>query len=124
MTLDLPKERWELFFHDLSKGRFGWATKIEVMSNAIGDQFLNENLPLNGITAEQKGDASIVSISVGEDAAHQTHNIVNPTKVTFLGYHKNLDGIVEIEEGNGTKTLVHIFEPVPLTISYAEYGLW
>ncbi len=124
MMLDLPKEKWEQFFHDLSKARFGWTTKIEVMNNSIGDQFLSENLPLNGVTAEHKGNLRTIGISVGEDNAHQTHNIVNPTKVTFLGYHKNLDGIVEIEEENGTKTLVHIFEPVPLTINHAEYALW
>ena len=62
MTLNLPKEKWARFFDDLSKRRFGWTTKIEVMNNAVGDQILSENLPLNGITAEQKGDQNTIEI--------------------------------------------------------------
>jgi len=121
MTLNLPKEKWAQFFNDLSKRRFGWITKIEVMNDSIGDQILSEHLALNGITVEQNGDESTIEISVGEDTTHQSHNIVNPTKVAFLGDDEKLGSIVEIEEKNGTKTLVHIIEPMPLLVSYSEY---
>jgi len=124
MTLDIPREKWAQFFSDLSKRRFGWTTKIEVMNDSIGDQVLSENLPLNGITAEQKGDESAVEISVGENTTHQSHNIVNPTKVAFLGEGENIGGIVEIEEANGTKTLIHIIEPMPVIVSYSEYEIF
>ena len=124
MSLNLPKEKWAQFFDDLSKRRFGWTTKIEVMSDAVGDQILSENLPLNGITAEQKGDESTVEISVGENTTHQSHNIVNPTKVAFLGEDERLGGIVEIAEENGTKTLIHIIKPMAVIISRSEYEIF
>jgi len=120
MTLNIPKEKWAQFFSDLSKRRFGWTTKIEVMNDSIGDQVLSENLPLNGITFEQTGDETTIEIAVGENMTHQSHTIVNPGKVAFFGKDEKAGGFVEIEEANGTKTLVHIIEPMPMTVSYSE----
>ena len=124
MTLDIPREKWEQFFDDLSKRRFGWTTKIEVMNDSIGDQVLSENLPLNGITVEQTGDVSAIEIAVGASTTHQSHNIVNPSKVAFLGDDEKSGSVVEIEEENGTKTLVHIIEPMPVIVSYSEYEIF
>ncbi len=42
-----------VFFDDLSKRRFEWQTKIEVIKESIGDQILAEGLALNGITLEE-----------------------------------------------------------------------
>ena len=124
MTLDIPKEKWAQFFSDLSKRRFGWTTKIEVMNDAIGDQVLSENLPLNGITAEQTDDEITIEIAVGVNTTHQSHTIVNPGKVGFLGVDERAGGFIEIEEANGTKTLVHIIEPMPIMVSYTEYEVF
>ena len=120
MTLDIPKEKWAQFFSDLSKRRFGWTTKIEVMNESIGDQVLSGNLPLNGISVEQTGDETTIEIAVGANTTHQSHTIVNPGKVAFLGDNERAGGFVEIEEANGTKTLVHIIEPMPMMVSYSE----
>ena len=120
MTLDIPKEKWAQFFSDLSKRRFGWTTKIEVMNESIGDQVLSENLPLNGITSEQTGDETTIEIAVGANTTHQSHTIVNPGKVAFFGDNERAGGFVEIEEANGTKTLVHIIVPMPMMVSYSE----
>ena len=109
------------YIDDLSKRRFGWTTKIEVMSDSIGDQILSENLPLNGITVEHTGDETTIEIAVGVSTEHQSHNIVNPSKVAFLGDDEKAGGILEIEEDNGTKTLVHIIEPIPVVVSYSEF---
>ena len=124
MTLEIPKEKWVQFFDDLSKRRFGWTTKIEVMNDFIGDQILSENLPLNGITVEQTGNDSAIEIAVGASTTHQSHNIVNPSKVAFLGNDEKSGGVVEIEEDSGTKTLVHIIEPMPVIVSYSEYEIF
>ncbi len=124
MTLDIPKEKWAQFFSDLSKRRFGWTTRIEVMNDAIGDQVLSENLPLNGITAEQNGDDTTIEIAVGVNTTHQSHTIVNPIKVGFLGIDERAGGYVEIEEANGTKTLAHIIKPMPVMVSYSEYEVF
>ena len=90
------------------------------MNDSIGDQVLSENLPLNGITFEQTGDETTIEIAVGANTTHQSHTIVNPGKVAFFGKDEKAGGFVEIEEANGTKTLVHIIEPMPMTVSYSE----
>ena len=125
MTLEIPKEKWAQFFNDLSRRRFGWTTKIEVMNDSIGDQVLSENLPLNGITVEETGDETTIEIAVGPNTTtHQSHTIVNPEKVAFLGDNERAGGFIEFEEANGTKTLVHIIEPMPITVTYSEYEVF
>ena len=124
MTINLPKEKWVQFLDDLNKRRFGWSTKIEVMNATIGDQVLSDGLPLNGFTVEQKGDQTSIEIALGKTIEnHQSHNIYNPIKVAFLDESEKNGGIVEIEEENGTKTLVHIIEPMSVVISYSEFEI-
>ena len=124
MTLDIPKEKWAQFFSDLSKRRFGWTTKIEVMNDSIGDQVLSENLPLTGITFERTGDETTIEIAVGANTTHQSHTIVNPGKVAFFGDNERAGGFLEIEEADGTKTLIHIIKPMPVIVSYLEYEIF
>ncbi len=121
MTIEIPKEKWIKFFDDLSKRRFGWETKIEVMNESVGDQILSDGLPLNGITFEEKSGRHELEIAVGETAGqHQTHNISNPTKVAYLDEGDFLGGVVEIEEENSTKTLIKLLNPMPVYFGYDE----
>ena len=121
MTNEIPKQNWNMFFNDLTKRRFDWQTKIEVFNEDIGNQILDEGLSFSGITCEQDGDDTIVEIFVGNiDNQHQTHNIKNPTKVAYLGEDDKPGGVVEFEETDGTKTLLHIIQPMPIKIKYFE----
>jgi hypothetical protein len=44
----------------------------------------DDGLPLNGITVETKDDRTSIDISVGENTeSHQTHNIINPTRIAL-----------------------------------------
>lgn len=122
MTLEIPRQEWSRFFNDLSQRRFEWRTKVEVMSNTIGSQILSKNLPLVGVTFEEKNGADVIEIAVGEDSAqHQTHNVINPSKVAYLKTDEFPGGVLEIEENNGTKTLIHLIEPMPMIIGYSEF---
>lgn len=121
MTSEVPKKDWKMFLDDLTKRRFDWQTKIEVFNEDIGSQVLDEGLPLGGITCEQDGDDTVIEIFVGsDDDHHQAHNIKNPTKIAYLGEDDKPSGVVEIEEMDGTKTLVHIIQPMPIVIKYVE----
>lgn len=121
MTHDVPRQEWKDFFDDLSKRRFEWQTKIEVIKESIGDQILDQGLSLNGITVEEREDETTVGIIVGHDTGHhQTHNILNPTKVRYLADAEKPSGIVEIEEMDGTKTLVYIIQPQPIVLKFVE----
>ena len=124
MTIEIPKEKWAQFFDDLSKRRFGWETKIEVMNESVGDQILTTGLPLNGVTFEEKSGRHEIEIAVGETTEqHQTHNISNPRKVAYLDEGEFLGGVIEIEDEKNTKTLVNLLNPMPVYVGYAEYEI-
>ncbi|NNE97906.1 MAG: DUF5335 family protein [Pyrinomonadaceae bacterium] len=121
MTNEITRDDWQNFFDDLTKRRFEWQTKVEVFSDDFGSQVLDDGLPLSGITVEKDGEDTTVEIMVGtDDDHHQTHNIKNPTKIAYLGKDDKPGGIVEIEEMDGTKTLVHIIQPMPIVLKYLE----
>lgn len=124
MTIDIPKEKWTQFLDDLSRRRFGWATKIEVLDEAVGDQILSENLPLNGVTCSEKSGKPEIEIAVGDTAAqHQTHTITNPAKIQYLDEGDFFGGVIEIEDAEKAQTLVRLMNPMPVCVGYADYEI-
>ena len=124
MNLEIERQYWNEFFNSLSKRRYEWKTEIEVLDIERGDQILSANLRLNGITVEGTGKETTIDISVGEKTdRHQTHNIINPTRVAFLPAEGNHGDVVDIEEGNGTKTLIKFIEPVSLLVGFTEMSM-
>lgn len=124
MKSELKKEDWGRFFDTLSKRRFEWRTEIEVVGENVGDQTLSEGLPLNGITVETIDGRTSVDISVGASTGHhQTHNISNPVRVAFLAGDNFSGDVVDIEEADGTKTLIRFIEPMGLLVGFAEYEM-
>ena len=121
MNFEIKKENWADFFESLNKRRYEWKTRIEILNAEIGDQTLTEGLPLNGITVETKGDRTSIDISVGENTeAHQTHTINNPSSVAFLAGVDTHGDVIDIEEDDGTKTLITFIEPMGILIGYIE----
>lgn len=124
MSYEIKKEDWATFFENLSKRRGEWITEIEVLSPDAGDQFLSNGLPLNGITLESKAGKTSIDISVGETVNHhQTHMIQDPTRVAFRPGDADHDDVVDIEEANGTKTLIRFTEPMGVLVGMAEYQM-
>lgn len=121
MNYEIKRENWADFFESLSKRRYEWKTRIEVLNPEIGDQTLAEGLPLNGVTVETKGDRVTIDVSVGKSTdAHQTHNIKNPSRVAFLAAADKHQDVIDIEEEDGTKTLISFIEPMGILIGYME----
>ena len=124
MTIEIPQEKWSEFFNDLSRRRFGWTTRVEVLGGDIGDQILTEGLPLNGVTFEEKSGKKEIGLLVGETVdQHQTHAISNPVKVEFLNEGDFAGGVIAIEEENKTRTLVSLLNPMPVYVGYEGYEI-
>ena len=121
MTNEIPKKDWKQFFDDLSREKLDWQTKIEVMNNETGAQILAEGLALGGLTFENEEGQERIEVMVGSGTEnHQTHNIFEPEKVYFRRADDRQIGTVEIEDASGTKTLVHIIQPMPVLVEYVE----
>lgn len=124
MTIEIPKEKWTEFFNDFSKRRFGWESKIEILDESVGDQILSEGIPLNGVIFEEKSGRSEIEISTGENAErHQTHIISNPTKISYLSKDEYRGGVLEIEQENNVKTLIHLINPMPVIVGYSAFQM-
>jgi hypothetical protein len=121
MNAEINKNDWKNFFENLSKRRFEWRTRIEVLSPETGDQVLSDGLPLNGVTMETVGDDIRIDLSVGENTnRHLTHNIVNPSRVAFLKGNESHGDVIDIEEANGTKTLITFIGAMELMVGIME----
>jgi len=121
MDFEIKKEDWANFFKSLSRRRYEWKTRIEVFNSEIGDQVLSEGLSFNGITVETIGGRTSIDLSVGEHTeSHQTHNFQNPKKVAFLAAADNHSDVIDIEEHDGTKTLITFVEPMGIIIGFIE----
>lgn len=121
-TKELDKQEWTKFFDELSRDRFGWKTRVEVLKDEIGAQVLSDGLPFGGLMFEEKNGGAI-EIMLGEDAgAHQTHTIFNPQKV-FLQTGDDKTEIVEIEDEEGAKILVYFTRQASVLIEYGETEL-
>ncbi len=121
MNYEIKKDNWADFFTSLSKRRYEWKTKIEVLNPEMGGQTLTEGLPLNGVTVENTNDRISIDVSVGENAqAHQTHIIDEPLSVAFLAATDNHGDVIDIEEKDGTKTLITFIEPMGILIGHME----
>ncbi|MFT3744811.1 MAG: DUF5335 family protein [Pyrinomonadaceae bacterium] len=121
MNYEIEREDWKLFFDTLSKRRHEWKTEIEILSPTMGDQTLNSALPFNGITLERDGSKLTLDVLVGENTAnHQTHVIVEPNRVAFLASDGNHGDVIDIEEADGTKTLIRFVEPMDLLVGFTE----
>ncbi len=121
MKSEINRTEWTSFFDALSKRRFEWLTKVEVLKGDIGDQVLTEGLPLNGITVEKRGDNITIDLSVGENTdSFFTHLIKDPLTVEFVAAFGSHGDIINIEEQDGTKTLIQFIEPMGIVVGYTE----
>lgn len=121
MNYEIKKENWMNFFDSLSRRRYEWKTSIEILNPEMGDQTLTEGLPLNGVTVETKGERTSIEVSVGQGAgAHQTHTIIDPSRVAFLAAADGHGDVIDIEETDGTKTLITFIEPMAILIGHME----
>jgi len=123
MNVEIKRQEWTDFFETLSKRRYEWKTKIEVLKTDIGDQVLTEGLPFNGITVERTVDRLSIEVSVGENTeAHQTHTVSNPLRI-FLRTEENRADVIDIEEEDGTKTLITFIEPMGIWVEHVEVDI-
>ena len=105
-TQEIPRAEWRPFFDDFSLRHEGWIVNVEIMGSDIGDQE-QVRKPLAGVMADLKDPIARIEISVGNLLdGHMVHIIEAPERVwcklpTIAG-----DEAIEIEDGDGRKTLV------------------
>lgn len=119
MNFEIDRSEWARFLESLTKRRFEWRTEISVLSPANGDQVLSKGLWLLGFTLDTRAGQTTVEVAtMGPDLAHQTHSIMNPERILFLESENGQGDVVNIQESDGTKTLVRFMEPKGLLVGF------
>ncbi|HKQ76779.1 MAG TPA: DUF5335 family protein [Blastocatellia bacterium] len=113
---EVARDQWEAFFSEFSKRNQSRATRLEIFGD-LGAQEEERNLPLNGISIDERGiDAPRIEIMLGgaspDDGRHLTHTIARAIHIFQKNAADGTDEALEIEDAKGVKTLLR-FESLP-----------
>lgn len=116
MTKQVKKEDWKDFFDKLSRERLDWETHIQILSDETGAQVLSKGLPFVGLSFEEKSGRIELIVGTGPES-HQTHTITAPHFVAFESTGEKAEGTLDIEDADGTKTLIKFTQALPAAYS-------
>ena len=109
MPDEIKRSEWVAFFTEFNKRNHGRPTTLQVLGE-IGAGAEERNLPFLGIDVEKKGpDSPSVHIMLGGAAAgtpHLTHTLARVRRVLQKIGDDGADDALEIEDGNGTRTIL------------------
>src|SRR5262249_52808487 len=106
----IPPAEWADFFKAFSVRHAETPATVRVLNPRFGCQVEASDLPFEGITADTTGRGPI-SIHAGRDPQHHVaHDVEHPVQVWVELADDGTEEALDIESGDGTKTLV-IFRP-------------
>ncbi len=105
---EIPRQDWVRFCNDYSRDHEGWVATVEVQGGDVGDHVEARDMPLRGVTFEEKGtDKGSIQIYLDQGSnTNETHTISRPTHV-FVS-HDSRGEELEVDAEDGTKTLVRL----------------
>jgi hypothetical protein len=111
--MDIPRRDWADFLDGLSRLHCDEPIRIEILREDIGAQLEVTELPLDGIVAELKEDASAsITIAAGTlPDQHVAHVISDPVAVRIARGPGGDDDTLEIVSEDRTITLVFFDAP-------------
>jgi hypothetical protein len=124
MLTEIPRDKWKLFCDELSRDRIHWETSVEILSSQSGAQVLSAGLPLIGLTFDIEDGKEKIELVTGTGASiHQTHSIFDPCKLILEAASDRDGGILDIEDDEGTKTLISFIRPAYTPATYERGDL-
>ena len=104
---NLPKSEWRGFFDRMSRPLLGKRAEIEVASLDLGDQVVDEWLPMIGITYDSQDDLVDVALD------RLNHFIRQPKEIVVEEAAAGLASVAVVD-GEGARHLVRLKEPLAL----------
>jgi hypothetical protein len=114
-TQEIPRDEWKTFLDTFSRQHEGWLATLEVLATDIGAQEEAHDLPLEGITATSRDNATgTIAISLGKTLEdHVTHTITNPSRIWLERTSQGANAALEIESADEVKTLLRFRSALP-----------
>jgi hypothetical protein len=104
-TRHIPSESWRGKLDELSRAYDGALVSLEIVGSEIGAQPQVLDQPLRGLSADRSG----MTIRTG---MHLEHLIAHPSDLRIVETDEGAVMAVEIEECEGTHTLLHFRSPI------------
>ncbi len=108
ITTEVPRETWISYLDDLSRRCEGSMVTLELLDDDIGDLEEIRDMPLIGISADEKANENSISIAAGRGSDRVTRIINSPRHLWVEETETGAVGSMEIESADGLKTLVHL----------------
>lgn len=108
-TKRIPPDQWRRTLDDLSRSYDGALVSLEILGNEIGAQPEVLDQPFGGINGDRGG----VTIRIAKPAGiHLQHLIAHPSELRIVETDDGAVMAIEIEEREGTHTLLHFRSPM------------
>ena len=104
---NLPKTEWRPFFDRMSKPLLGKRAEVEVAALDLGDQVVDEWIPMIGITYDSNDDLVDVALD------RTNHLIRHPTAITVEEEPSGLASLAVVD-AEGARHVVRLKEPLAL----------
>ena len=106
-TRELKRTEWPSFLDSFSRQHEGWLTTLEVFGPDIGNQREEQDLRLQGVTAELTDAGDKIEIMLGaKPDDHITRSISAPAQVSLEQTDEGADVALAIISKEGTTTLL------------------
>jgi Family of unknown function (DUF5335) len=113
-TLKIHADRSIPYLAEFTRENRGAHARLEIVGadKEVGYQVETENRPFDGISADVKDRERTVWIAFGSTASdHMTHGVQGATVIRMAPATDNTGPVLEIEAGDGTKTILELTKP-------------
>ena len=110
-TREIPRTQWVGYLRKLAAQAEGTTVAVEVLSAELGDQALTERSSLRSITYVARPGSEALEIDLGE-GEQIDHRVVAPRKMFAIEAESGAIECLEIEDGDGVKTLIRFERPL------------
>jgi hypothetical protein len=107
-TNELPRDRWRIYFDDLSRGLATTQATVEIDGPDLGAQLQAEGLVLLGITYDDRDDILVIGLSPGGPTESLEHLVSGPQRILVESSDTILPSTIEVEDADGERTLVRL----------------
>jgi hypothetical protein len=102
-SAEIGQDQWIPWLAEFTRENAGARARVEVMGPGIGHQVVTEDRIFAGVAADVRDGERGIWISFGAlDGNHFTHGVQAVTALRGAG------GVLEIESGDGTKTVLRL----------------
>jgi hypothetical protein len=110
-TAPIPKKQWRKYFNDIGRQFEDWSVTVQVLSKTLGDDYIIEGLPFQGISYEppQSSQPDDILVEAGDQGSpYQTHLIHHPRTVMATMSEPGEEMDIEIETRDKVKHLISL----------------